>query len=147
MLLMIFWTWAKSLEDAFDATNRRDLRDFIGHRDCSPFSEEKNALDRESSEIRLSLTRGLGGAQAAGTFKRPAISRADSVATMVNGRDADSETFYYMAPREKEAEEEQKRELVRTDTCAIFHNTSAARGVPHSFVGESILDALVVRQS
>jgi len=26
---MIFWTWAKGLEDEFDGSNRRNLRHFI----------------------------------------------------------------------------------------------------------------------
>lgn len=26
---MVFWNWAKGLEDAFDSRNRRQLRDFI----------------------------------------------------------------------------------------------------------------------
>ena len=48
--------------------------------------------------------------------------------------------YYYLA-RDKTAsssiqeQPDDRRELVRIPTCAIFHKFAAGRGVPHSFVG------------
>ena len=158
---MAFWTWAKGLEDAFDASSRRDLRQFIGL-NGDPCDPSERSIDETQSfitsscksekelectdPIRFDIASGLGaGARVAGTLKRPCVSRADSVATMVNVQEVQPESFYYMAcdkagsAYENEKKPEARRDLVRTATCAIFHNTSAAKGVPHSFVGEWLL--------
>jgi KUP system potassium uptake protein len=45
------------------------------------------------------------------------------------------ETYYYLERIGSDAEEE-KQELVRIDTCAVFHKLGSGKGVPHSFVGE-----------
>ena len=50
------------------------------------------------------------------------------------------ERYYYFA-RDKLANEsardqtEDRKELVRIPTCAIFHKFASGKGVPHSFVG------------
>lgn len=144
---MSFWTWAKSLEDTFDASSRRNLHDFIGHADTTDESEDNEDDEKAfnlavpskppvSDPVRVGVA--SAGLKVAGSLKRPCVSRADSVETMVDVREQ-PESFYYMA-REKddgslEKAPEARRELVRTATCAVFHNTSAAKGVPHSFVG------------
>ena len=64
--------------------------------------------------------------------------------TSVNDELYESESvqdrYYYLA-RDKTAsssiqeQPDDRRELVRIPTCAIFHKFAAGRGVPHSFVG------------
>ena len=56
--------------------------------------------------------------------------------------DAESvqERYYYLAHDKNKNDSilerpEDRRELVRIPTCAIFHKFAAGRGVPHSFVG------------
>ena len=46
------------------------------------------------------------------------------------------EQYYYYA-RDQAADEpyEDRRELVRIPTCAVFHKFASGKGVPHSFVG------------
>lgn len=146
---MSFWTWAKALEDSFDASSRRNLREFIGLTDEYDDCEEQNddeqvpgskttSKNLDPDRIRLGIT--SAGLKGASTVKRPCMSRADSVVTMVEVQDQ-PEMFYYMARNKEdgayEKSPEARRELVRTATCAVFHNTSAAKGVPHSFVGEA----------
>ena len=125
MLLMLFWTWAKvlkiltcfpftrshlyqRLEDRFDGANRRNLRHFI--------------VTGEKGQV-APPTRDLG--------------RPGSITSEVDEADSDyvQEQYYYF-PRDKTAtEDEDRRELVRIPTCAIFHKFAAGKGVPHSFVG------------
>jgi KUP system potassium uptake protein len=109
--IMTFWTWAKGLEDKFDGANRRNLRRFIVARD----DDSKHA-----SAVDLNV---------------------GAVATLVNGDDStdgvdDTETVaydYFASKAEKDVEE--RKELVRIDTCAVFYKLSSGTGVPHSFVG------------
>ncbi|KLO10263.1 potassium transporter [Schizopora paradoxa] len=105
---MTFWTWAKGLEDKFDGKNRRNLRHFIALDDVeSPESEEICGVDLERTLYYMSPA-------------SPALSRQVSN----SGEKSIAST-----------EEEEKRELVRINTCAIFHKLTPGRGVPHSFIG------------
>ena len=50
------------------------------------------------------------------------------------------ERYFYLAHDKNKNDSilerpEDRRELVRIPTCAIFHKFAAGRGVPHSFVG------------
>jgi KUP system potassium uptake protein len=111
MVFMLFWTWAKRLEDRFDGTNRRNLRHFI-------ISGEKG------EEVALPL----GAPQ-------PIISDADDVTEA----ESVQQSYYYYARDRTTADpverDEDRRELVRIPTCAVFHKFASGKGVPHSFVG------------
>jgi len=110
MVFMLFWTWAKRLEDRFDGTNRRNLRHFI--------------IATEKGDVALPA-----GAPP------PLVSEADELTV------GDSVQQYYYYARDRTAydsaaeKDEDKRELVRIPTCAIFHKFASGKGVPHSFVG------------
>jgi len=109
MIFMLFWTWAKRLEDRFDGKNRRNLRNFI-------FAGEK------------------------GQVTMPVPGRPQSITDEADEFDeiASVEEQYYYSLRDKIANEERdedRRELVRIPTCAVFHKFASGKGVPHSFVG------------
>jgi KUP system potassium uptake protein len=102
---MTFWTWAKGLEDAFDGANRQNLRRFIFPRD----------EDRDASDLDL------GSAQ-----------DTSSVST------EKTELGYYYTTQKSynsNPDYEERKELVRMDSCAVFYKLSDGTGVPHSFVG------------
>lgn len=48
--------------------------------------------------------------------------------------------YYYLSPSAHRApgqwQEDEKQELTRIPTCAVFHKVAQGRGVPHSFIGE-----------
>ena len=95
-------------EDRFDGAKRRNLRHFI--------------------------VAGEKGGVAIQTDGRPhSISYADEL----DDSDSIEQQYYYYAS-DKIADEEQdedRREIVRIPTCAIFHKFAAGKGVPHSFIG------------
>jgi KUP system potassium uptake protein len=73
------------------------------------------------------------------------IKSDDPNAVVSDGDESDDsdpvqDRYYYLA-RDKNAsdsihgEPEDRRELVRIPTCAIFHKFASGKGVPHSFVG------------
>jgi KUP system potassium uptake protein len=146
MAFMVFWTWAKGLEDRFDGANRRNLRRFIVAKDSDNASDgvvfqlpARNSVQSTNEEVGPAI-------HYAETHRIENEDRPESLKF-----DGKLENYYYMAPGrgdrtpsdEKngsfEQEEEERRELVRISTCAIFHKLSAGTGVPHSFVGESLL--------
>jgi KUP system potassium uptake protein len=112
---MTFWTWAKGLEDAFDATNRRNLRRFIVSRD-----------EGKSSAVDLHIPRGVQSVD-------DDLDRAPSASGMSDEKAG--QDYYYMAHPLNASAEEERKALVRINTCAVFYKLSAGVGVPHSFVG------------
>jgi KUP system potassium uptake protein len=135
---MAFWTWARvffcllcvwnindictqRLEDQFDGDNRRNLRHFI--------------MTEDDGQVTFSLR------------------AADGPSASVNDLDQETvkePTYHYIA-RDSEKmsvdgvqEKEERRELVRISTCAVFYKMASGKGVPHSFVGKSNPCGLVV---
>lgn len=112
----------QGLEDTFDGANRRNLRHFI----VAKGGDEDVTYRLPGGEV----------IEAAGPIEEggPNVHYVDQV-----------ESYYYMAPKidpsisDEKADyvDEEKKDLVRISTCAIFHKLSAGMGVPHSFVGES----------
>lgn len=112
---MAFWTWAKGLEDNFDRENRKNLRLFIETEDDK--ADEAYALpsaDTDSDEA-------LG-------------DEAEK-----SGETALHRRHYYLYPERQSMDAEtpapKRRELVRINSCAIFHKRTHGKGVPHAFVG------------
>ena len=100
------------MEDRFDGANRRNLRHFIVADEkgevAIPVRERAQAITSDNDELEESV----------------------SV----------QERYYYLArdktPSDSILEQtEDRRELVRISTCAVFHKFAAGKGVPHSFVG------------
>ncbi|KIK69708.1 hypothetical protein GYMLUDRAFT_34109 [Collybiopsis luxurians FD-317 M1] len=50
MLVMVFWTWAKGLEDEYDGVNRQNLRHFIWREDKKVNKNEANDEDIQEEE-------------------------------------------------------------------------------------------------
>ncbi|KAF9013196.1 potassium transporter [Cyathus striatus] len=112
MLVMLLWTWGKRLEDRFDGANRKNLRHFIQQ------SEKPGGLTLHDSDD-------------------------DGITTEDHDTDASEyPMFYYLAPNSRSASPdagekvvEERKELQRIPTCAVFHKIAQGRGVPHTFVG------------
>ncbi|KAJ4491170.1 potassium transporter [Lentinula edodes] len=107
MIFMVFWTWSKGLEDAFDGANRQNLRHFIWREDKIPISKVKDSQEiveqvEEEEEVSEPTY-----------YYLPTQSFSSK----------------------DEGLEIEKRELTRIPTMAIFHKFTVGRGVPHTFVG------------
>jgi KUP system potassium uptake protein len=127
MVAMFFWTWAKGLEDRFDGANRRNLRSFIVARDDVDGKQATFAVGAGTTDV----------ASENGIAEVDYASHQAPSAVPSDGAD-----YYYMAHKSTSEDDdtyslkgEERRELVRIDSCAIFHKLSSGQGVPHSFVG------------
>jgi len=118
-LLMIFWTWARGLEEDFDGTNRRNLHDFLIPNNVSSdpgvvSDDTNNSDDSPGLQLRrVSITRRrppLPGITEDGELRRDSLTFIDDE----TGTEID---------------------LVRLATCAIFHNLSSGNSIPHDFYG------------
>ena len=96
------------MEDKFDGANRRNLRHFI--------------VAGEKGQVAIP-THDLG--------HPGSVSEVDET----DDSDYVQEQYYYYAHDKTATEDEDRRELVRIPTCAVFHKFAAGKGVPHSFVG------------
>jgi KUP system potassium uptake protein len=118
---MVFWTWAKRLEDNFDGARRKNLRHFI----------HVHHHGEDSDRITFNLRTGDALATAE--------NQDDEKQTEKEKERAESLYYYVSEPEESashdEGQAEEEHELVRIPTCAIFHKLSNGRGVPHTFIG------------
>lgn len=117
---MVFWTWAKGLEDEFDGANRRNLRHFI------------SKVVSEKSTSGAALT------------QRPLASRAVGFEEEDTGVDKASEATPVVTEDQELTETvqlfldvggQEKVPLPRMSTMAVFHKLSSGKGVPHTFYG------------
>ncbi|PPR03507.1 hypothetical protein CVT24_006995 [Panaeolus cyanescens] len=106
LLAMMLWVWAKSLEDAFDGKNRMNLRHFI-------YQEKGNTSEKDEEEDISDGTDDTG-------------NQAFYFLTHSNG---------LQKGRIQSAAMDDRKELQRIPTCAIFHKIASGKGVPHTFVG------------
>ena len=112
MIFMVFWTWAKGLEDKFDGMNRRNLRHFI------------------TKEVKEDVKSG-NGSPLLSTSRAVEFDVADTQASGVEEKDDQIEQtiqLYLDTGDEKVL-------LPRMSTMAIFHKLSSGKGVPHTFYG------------
>jgi len=110
LAFMLFWTWAKGLEDKFDGSNRMNLRHLI--------------LPNHDDEVFLRL----GQTQ---THESEIIAGSDESQEL----EMSKKPGYYILDKEQDVSElTKKRELPRISTCAVFHKLTVGKGVPHSFV-------------
>ena len=131
---MIFWTWAKGLEDEFDGSNRRNLRHFI------------------STEVQISEkpTRAASPSVRSGDEARDETVVSEmNVATLDDQFKEEVSLFLHrdtptsltqrittgITIEDKKSPKEEKLVLARLPTCAIFHKLSAGKGAPHTFYG------------
>ncbi|KIP07228.1 hypothetical protein PHLGIDRAFT_118284 [Phlebiopsis gigantea 11061_1 CR5-6] len=103
---MVFWSWAKGLEDAFDSNHRSDLQNVI---------------------IREQLERTVGEGQV------PEVGYADAEDDGASEHekyyvcDPEDHVVSQILPSRE------LLQLARLPTCAVFHRTTSGKGVPHSF--------------
>lgn len=119
---MVFWTWARSLEDEFDGKNRKNPRHFLVSR--PPSARPQSPLGDPEK-------------QAPGADNDPPILEVDAASTVpsimqntaiLNGSHEGALTFIDDVTREE-------MNVVRIPTCAVFHKITSGRGVPHAFYG------------
>ncbi|KAF9808492.1 hypothetical protein IEO21_07871 [Rhodonia placenta] len=123
---MLFWTWARGLEDSYDSSNRMNLRHVIfTERDRSELQIRRPVDLKHSKEIELSE-----GDDASGRDSEDLeVEEEREYATAV-----DPETFYILDDA-GQGSGATHRPLARIQTCAVFHKLTVGRGVPHSFIG------------
>jgi KUP system potassium uptake protein len=116
---MVFWTWAKGLEDKFDGANRRDLRHFI-----SKVVSERISSPSALTPIPLSL--------------QPVDSKQDDiVATKLpeSSPPAEDQEMVETFQMFLNVGGQESVPLTRMSTLAVFHKLSSGKGVPHTFYG------------
>lgn len=121
---MVFWTWARGLEDEFDGKNRKNPRSFLVSRPnsrrpqtpISTGSEEQDAGKFSTDEDVVELD------------SLPHLRHRAAAADDEEDKVPDTLTFI---------EEDTNNEIgiVRIPTCAVFHKLTAGKGVPHAFYG------------
>jgi len=128
-LIMVFWTWAKGLEDSFDGSNRRNLRQFIS-------TEVQQIFEKPTRAASPSIRSGDGAGAASGLGEVAVVSMEEQFREEVSlFLHRDTPASLVSTLDEKKNPKEEKMALVRLPTCAIFHKTSAGKGAPHTFYG------------
>jgi len=133
-LFMIFWTWAKGLEDEFDGSNRRNLRHFI--------STEVQISEKPTRAASPSLPSADEANDDAGLSEVNVTTLEDQFKEEVSlflHRDTPTNLTQRTATGitidDRNDQKEEKVALARLPTCAIFHKLSAGKGAPHTFYG------------
>ncbi|OSX64573.1 hypothetical protein POSPLADRAFT_1073955 [Postia placenta MAD-698-R-SB12] len=123
---MLFWTWARGLEDSYDSSNRMNLRHVIfTERDRSELQIRRPVDLKHSKEIELSEGDDASGRDSEDLEVEEEREHATAV---------DPETFYILDDA-GQGSGATHRPLARIQTCAVFHKLTVGRGVPHSFIG------------
>lgn len=123
-MLMVFWTWARGLEDEFDGKNRKNPRSFLvsrpnSRRPQTPLGENQDAGKLTSDDV----------------LEMDMLPQLTHRGTTSNVHD-DEEDF--KVPDTLTFVDENSNEemgIVRLPTCAVFHKLTAGKGVPHAFYG------------
>src|ERR1700733_4105297 len=110
---MIFWTWARGLEDDFDGKNRKNPRHFIVSR-----SSSRKAQGVTSENEKDTATFSNAGELTVSALPAPVLVHRNTGIT-VNGDEEstfanDSLTFI-------DDTNQEEMDLVRLPTCAVFH--------------------------
>ena len=130
-LFMIFWTWAKGLEDEFDGSNRRNLRHFISTE--VQFSEKPTRAALPS--LRSNDDARDGGGIGEMNVATPDDRFEDAVSLFLHRDSSMAQPTNARITIQEKSQKEEKMVLARLPTCAIFHKMAAGKGVPHTFYG------------
>jgi len=135
---MVFWTWARRLEDTFDGKNRQNLRRFIiqeTEKMGSPVMLSPTGQFSAASGDRDDMTTDNASDEAATTsmqlrqeppmyflarVKSPKVTIRESLNDNEGEKDASGSYV--------------QKELPRIMSCAVFHKLTHGRGVPHAFI-------------
>lgn len=115
LISILFWTWAKRLEDNFDGSTRENLRNIILCRD-NELDEKASTASEENTVFESAGRVIIAGDRHKDNIPRYILTRHPS---------HDSDDGLKVEPI--------KKPLARIPTCAIFHKLTTGRGVPHSF--------------
>ena len=129
---MIFWTWAKGLEDEFNGSNRRNLRHFI--------SSEAH-ISEKPTQAGLPLVRSGDDAMDNVGISEMNVANLDGPLKEEVLLFLHRDTPRSLAQRstagimldDKKSQKDEKMVLARLPVCAIFHKLSAGKGAPHTF--------------
>lgn len=127
---MVFWTWARGLEDEFDSKNRRNPRHFLLSRPASARAQSPvGELEKDTGAAVMEVD-------------DPAILEMGAVSMLpslvhrnVPTSNSDEDTHMADALTFVNDVNHEEMDVVRISTCAVFHKITAGRGVPHSFYG------------
>jgi KUP system potassium uptake protein len=117
---MLFWTWAKGLEDEFDGANRRSLHHFI-----SKVVSERISSPSALTPIPVSLR--------AVDFKEDDITATKLPES--NPPAAEDQEMVETVQLFLDVGGQESVPLTRMSTLAVFHKLSSGKGVPHTFYG------------
>ena len=113
---MLFWAWAKGLEDAFDGANRKDVHRLILRKDSKTLKDKDSSTTPPEEVLE----------EVAYSQEEDDIAREKYF--IRNGESLAVESFM---PQGGAAGAHV--ELARLPICAVFHRLTAGRGIPHSF--------------
>ncbi|TCD67128.1 hypothetical protein EIP91_000468 [Steccherinum ochraceum] len=132
VMIMGFWTWARSLEDEFDGHNRRNLRHIIVRRD------DDNGLEvairsppTDTDEIKETKLEHLQDDDLV-SISSHELKRSTYYVLEHDYRGADAKKP--VGDGESEISDIGLKVLARIPTCAVFHKLTIGKGVPHSFI-------------
>ncbi|KIJ49086.1 hypothetical protein M422DRAFT_777639 [Sphaerobolus stellatus SS14] len=114
LILMVFWTWARDLEDQFDGANRKNLRHFIVSGDKEP--SEKAALSQANHDHDVLEV-------------EPEDPSDENDAS--NSLTPSASTGLYTADNDGYP----SQKLASIPIMAVFHKFASGKGIPHTFVG------------
>ncbi|KAG8926285.1 hypothetical protein FRC02_008988 [Tulasnella sp. 418] len=117
--VLVFWTWAKGLEDRFDGANRKNLRQFLVLDDA--------IIRAKGDTTRVVSTVGHVSSLSEGLPRTKTVEEDE-----IEGLSATPSHKLWLV---SEDEKQEKSELARLPICAVFHKLSSGRGVPHTFYG------------
>ncbi|KAK7685797.1 hypothetical protein QCA50_011143 [Cerrena zonata] len=113
LMIMVFWTWAKGLEDRFDGHNRRNLRDIIIRK------EENDVVLRVQSRDSEHII-----------DEQEENDHTQKLEKYYVLDHNDTKAGFELSPDDKSG----LKVMARIPTCAIFHKLTTGRGVPHTFI-------------
>jgi KUP system potassium uptake protein len=114
-IFMVFWTWAKGLEDQFDGVNRRNLRHII----TIEATEDAHAQPAGSPQPTNKTIE----------FDIDTSNPEDSNATGMKEPQTEKRLQFFLDSGA------QRINLPRVSTMAVFHKLATGKGIPHTFYG------------
>ncbi|KAF8349491.1 potassium transporter [Amanita rubescens] len=136
VLSMLLWTWGKALEDRFDRANRKNLRHFIQENNHTSDSLSTINKEIEAGDVGNGVDIGDAGTTEGEANNSVVLDPDADTVNRVRGLQYVSHVSYRLGDQGNvNMVAEEKRDLQRITTCAVFHKFTHGPGVPHTFVG------------
>jgi len=124
------------LEDRFDRANRKNLRHFIQENNHTSDSLSTINKEIEASDVGNGVDIGDVGTTEGEANNSVVLDPDAETVNRVRGLQYVSHVSYRLGEHGNvNMVAEEKRDLQRITTCAIFHKFTHGPGVPHTFVG------------